>query len=313
MIIQTGMRTDIPAFYSEWLLNRLREGRVLVRNPYNPTAVTRYRLSPDVVDLIGFCTKNPAPMLPHMDALAPYGQYWFVTITPYGPDIEPGVPDKAAVMADFRRLSGIVGVDAVGWRYDPILIDEKYTVDRHIRTFEDMARTLCGSTRTCVISFIDLYEKVRRNFPEARAASREERAAIARAFAEIGRRCGMTVKACGEGNALEAFGVDCGGCMTVATYERALGARLRVPAFKPARDRCACYLACDIGAYNTCAHLCRYCYANDDAAAVRANRRRHDPNSPFLLGGPTPDDVVRDARQVSWIDPQISMFDMLSQ
>lgn len=89
MIIQTGMRTDIPAFYSEWFINRIKEGFVLVRNPYNPVQVTRYSLSPDVVDLISFCTKNPAPMLDKMEHLDPYGQYWFVTITPYGKDIEP--------------------------------------------------------------------------------------------------------------------------------------------------------------------------------------------------------------------------------
>ena len=89
MIIQTGMRTDIPAFYSDWFSNRLKEGFVLVRNPYNPSSVSRYELNPSVVDMIGFCSKNPAPMLKHMDLLKPYGQYWFVTVTPYGKDIEP--------------------------------------------------------------------------------------------------------------------------------------------------------------------------------------------------------------------------------
>ena len=103
MIIQTGMRTDIPAFYSSWFLNRLREGYVLVRNPYDPQSVTRYRLDPDVVDLIAFCSKNPAPMLGHMDALQDYGQYWFVTITPYGRDIEPNVPDREKVMESVRQ------------------------------------------------------------------------------------------------------------------------------------------------------------------------------------------------------------------
>lgn len=115
MIIQTGMRTDIPAFYSKGLINRIKEGFVLVRNPYNPTQVTRYSLSPDVVDLIAFYTKNPAPMLPYMEMLKPYGQYWFVTITPYGKDIEPNVPEKEKVINDFKRLSDIVGVDSVGW------------------------------------------------------------------------------------------------------------------------------------------------------------------------------------------------------
>ena len=115
MIIQTGMRTDIPAFYSKWFLNRIKEEYVLVRNPYNPSQVTKYSLSPEVVDLIAFCTKNPEPMLSHMNVLKPYGQYWFVTITPYGKDIEPNVPDKETVMEDFKRLSDIVGIDSMGW------------------------------------------------------------------------------------------------------------------------------------------------------------------------------------------------------
>ncbi|MBO7424954.1 MAG: DUF1848 family protein, partial [Clostridiales bacterium] len=114
MIIQTGMRADIPAFYSKWFLRRLDEGFVLVRNPYNPSQVTRYSLNPDVVDLISFCSKNPAPMLPHMSALKPYGQYWFVTITPYGKDIEPNVPSKEKVMEDFKQLSNIVGINSIG-------------------------------------------------------------------------------------------------------------------------------------------------------------------------------------------------------
>ena len=105
MILQTGFRTDIPSFYSAWFANRLRAGFVLVRNPYDPRSVTRYAINPDVVDLIGFCTKNPAPMLPRMELLRPYGQYWFVTITPYGPEIEPHVPPKAQVLQDFITLS----------------------------------------------------------------------------------------------------------------------------------------------------------------------------------------------------------------
>lgn len=142
MIIQTGMRTDIPTFYSKWLINRIKEGFVLVRNPYNPMQVTRYSLSPDVVDLIAFCTKNPAPMLPYMEMLKPYGQYWFVTITPYGKDIEPNVPEKEKIMNDFKRLSDIVGVDSVGWRYDPIFVDATYSAEHHLEAFEKMAAAL---------------------------------------------------------------------------------------------------------------------------------------------------------------------------
>ena len=215
MIINTGMRTDIPAFYSDWFVNRLKAGFVLVRSPYNPRSVTRYRLSPDVVDLIGFCTKNPAPMLPHMDMLQPYGQYWFVTITPYGREIEPCVPRKQDVLDSFRQLSDIVGTDSIGWRYDPVFISDQYPVDRHIKAFEYMAKALSGYTRTAVISFIDLYQKTKRNFPEARPVTAEQRLLLGKAFTDIGNQYGMTIKPCGEGDELSSFGADCSGCMTV--------------------------------------------------------------------------------------------------
>jgi len=309
MIIQTGMRTDIPAFYSEWFVNRIKEGFVLVRNPYNSSQVSRYSLSPDVVDLIGFCTKNPAPMLPHMDMLKGYGQYWFVTITPYGKDIEPNVPDKKKVMEDFKKLSDIVGVDSMGWRYDPILVDDEHPVDWHIAEFGKMAETLSGYTNTCVISFIDLYSKVRRNFPEAREVCHEDRLAIGKAFIENARQYDITIRPCAEGRELEPYGADCSGCMTVKTYEKALHANLDVPrrGTNQRNGECACLLGTDIGAYDTCGHLCRYCYANVHADLVRENMRKHDPRSPFLIGGELRGDVIHEAEQRSWVDHQLRL------
>ena len=172
MIINTGQRTDIPAFYSTWFANRLREGFVCVRNPFDPGQVSRYRLDPSVVDVIGFCTKDPSPMFKYMDLLKDYGQYWFVTLTSYGRDIEPGVPDKHRLIEDFKKLSGIVGPNATGWRYDPIFLSDRYTPEYHLKAFEKIASELDGATETVVISFIDLYPKVRRNFPEAREVRR---------------------------------------------------------------------------------------------------------------------------------------------
>lgn len=307
MIIQTGMRTDIPAFYSKWLLNRIEEGFVFVRNPYNPSQVTKYSLSPDVVDLIAFCTKNPAPMLPYMDKLKPYGQYWFVTITPYGKEIEPNVPAKDKVIKSFRQLSDIVGVDSIGWRYDPIFTDKNHSVEWHISMFKKMAEALCGYTRTCVISFLDIYKKVERNFPEARAVSKADRIAIGQAFVETARKYGMTIRPCAEGNELAAYGADCSGCMTVKTFETALHNRLDVPKRKSNQrgGQCACLLGVDIGAYDTCGHLCRYCYANANAALVKENLKKHNPKSPFLLGESMPGDILHEASQKSWIDRQI--------
>lgn len=311
MILQTGLRTDIPAFYTPWFLRRLEEGFVLSRNPYNPKQILRYRLSPEVVDCIGFCTKNPAPMLPHMDRLSAFRQYWFVTITPYGPDIEPHVPPKEQVTADFCRLSRIVGADCVAWRYDPILLTEVYSVERHLRDFAAMCARLEGATRTCVISFIDLYEKVKRNFPEVCALRREDRLLLGREMAAIAKRHGIRLKSCCEGDELAPSGVDCSGCMTLSTYENALGVRLHAPG-SPHRSReCLCHLSCDIGAYNTCGHGCRYCYANFDEASVRRAMARHDPASPLLIGHVEPDDVVREAKQRSWLDGQMTMTGLL--
>ena len=307
MILNTGQRTDIPAFYSDWFANRLREGYVCVRNPYNPKAVSRYRLDPSVVDVIGFCSKNPAPMFRYMDLLKPYGQYWYVTITPYGKDIEPNVPDKHRILEDFKVLSGIVGVPSVGWRYDPILITEKYSMEYHLRAFEAIASALDGYTKTVVISFIDLYPKVKQNFPEVREVLPQQRFALGREIIQIAAKHGMTVKPCAEGRELEAYGADCSGCMKISDYEQAIGAKLLVPKRKTAREACACWLGGDIGAYNTCRHLCRYCYANAEPETVLANSALHDPASPFLIGNYLPDDEIHDVPQKSWIDRQIRL------
>ena len=308
MIINTGQRTDIPAFYAEWFANRLKEGFVCVRNPYNPQQVSRYRLDPSVVDCIGFCTKNPAPMFPYMDLLKAYGQYWFVTITPYGKDIEPNVPEKRRLLEDFRTLSRTVGADAVGWRFDPIFLSEKYTAQYHLHAFEQIAAALEGFTKTAVISFIDLYPKVKRNFPEAREVPMDRRLALGREMVKIAAAHGMTLKPCAEGDALAPYGADTGGCMRLSDYEKAIGKRLNAPKRRGARAECACYLACDIGAYNTCRHLCRYCYANAEPSKVLAQSRLHDPASPFLIGGYREGDQIHDVPQESWLDLQTSLL-----
>lgn len=307
MIIHTGLRTDIPAFFSEWFINRIKEGCVYVRNPYNPEQVTKYELKPAVVDLIVFCTKNPIPILPYLDELDRFGQYWFVTITPYDKEIEPHVPDKEKVLDAFCRLSEHVGAASVAWRYDPIFLSDKYTVEYHINAFEKMACKLSGYTNTCIISFIDLYEKVKRNFPEVREVSEKDRIYLGQQLAEIGQKYGMVIKACAEGDELAPYGVDCKGCMTVETFEKALHASLHVPKKKSGRKECACLLTADIGAYNTCGHLCKYCYANYSKEAVLENIRKHDKNAPILIGNLKPEDKIIMAKQESWVDYQLKL------
>ncbi|MBQ1895424.1 MAG: DUF1848 domain-containing protein, partial [Clostridia bacterium] len=261
----------------------------------------------EVVDCIAFCTKNPAPMFPYMDLLKNYGQYWYVTITPYAKDIEPNVPDKHKLLEDFKELSKIVGINSIGWRYDPILLSDRYTKEYHLRAFEQMAKTLKGYTNTVVISFVDLYPKVVRNFPEVRRVTKTDRLELGEAIIKIAADCGMTVKPCAEGDELAQFGADCSGCMKISDYEAAIGSRLNAPKTKGARAECACYLSCDIGAYNTCLHLCRYCYANAEPETVMRQNKMHEPSSPLLIGHLTDDDIIHNVPQESWTDKQTQL------
>lgn len=308
MILHTGLRTDIPAFYSRWFLGRVREGSVLVRSPYAPHTLIRYRISPDLVDLISFCTKDPSPMLPHLAALRDYAMFWFVTVTPYGPDIEPNVPPKEKVIEEIKRLGGSLGPRCTAWRYDPILLTDEYPAERHLEEFSRMARALRGSVDTCVISFVDLYQKVRRNFPECREVPVQMRLRLGSEMIRIAAENGMRLKTCAEGELLAPFGADTRGCMTIADFEKALGEKLSPPKMSAGRKECACYLGADIGAYDTCGHLCRYCYANSDAAAVRRNMAAHDPQSPLLCGTVGPQDIIREAAQSTWRTGQTNLF-----
>ena len=150
--------------------------------------------------------------------------------------------------------------------------------------------------------------KVRKNFPEAREVSKEERLMLGKEMIRIARAHDMIVKPCAEGDELAVYGADCGGCMQISDYEKAIGHHLDAPKIKGAREACSCYLSCDIGAYNTCRHLCRYCYANAEPARVLANSKLHDPMSPFLIGSYEAHDKIHDAEQVSWISEQTSLL-----
>ena len=330
MVINTGMRTDIPAYFSEWFINRIREGYVLTRNPYNPLQVTRYRLDPSVVDILAFSTKNPEPILKYMDEIAAFRTYWFVTMNPYGKELEPNVPDWKDVAVSIRALSEKFGPKAVSWRIAPVIVNESYTVSWHIERFEEMAESVAGFVETCMIGFLDLYEKTKRNFPEGRAVTGKEKAEIGSAFVSIAGRYGIRMIGCYQDRDLMKYGVDVSGCMTHHALEHVGDFHLTIPKSEKSvqkqmgssasiteaeerefQEHGGCILGRDIGEYNTCPHGCRYCYANYDKRTVAANYRRHDPKSPYLTGGPLPDEVIHDANQVSWIDPQMSIFDFV--
>ena len=311
MILNTGSRTDIPAYYSDWFYNRIREGYVLSRNPYYPAQITKYLLNPEVIDVMVFCTKNPFPMLDRISLLKAFDMFWFVTITPYGTETEPYVPPKELVIRYFQTLSERIGKERISWRYDPVFIMDRYSVDFHIAQFHRMAKALAGYTEQCVVSFIDLYGKTKRNFPEARAVTKKEQEKIIAAFSEIAKENGLQIHLCCENAALVREHVDADGCMSQSVLEKALGCKLIVPQRKMARKECSCLLGADIGAYNTCGHGCLYCYANYDKETVIKNQKLHHVSSPLLIGEVTEYDVIKQAEQKSWKNRQLDIFDLL--
>ena len=301
MILNTGLRTDIPGFFSEWFYNRIDDGFVYVRNPYAKNQIYSYRLDPELIDCIIFCTKNPKPMFENLEKIDKFNQYWHITITPYEKEIEPNVPPINDVLESFKYLSKKLGKENVTLRYDPIFINEKYTLEKHIESFEYIINSLSGYTTEAIISFIDLYEKTKRNFPKAIEVTKDERLKLGKEFAQIGKKNNITIKTCVEGSELDKFGIDSSGCMTKEVIERAINKNLNVPKQKARNGECYCLLNNDIGEYNTCDHGCLYCYANSNKRLVKRNLKLHDPKSPILIGEIKEDDIIKEMKQKSLI------------
>ena len=311
MIISASRRTDIPAFYSEWFFNRIKDGYVLVRNPMNIHQVSRINLSPDVVDCIVFWTKNPKPMMSRLDELKGYNYYFQFTLNSYSTDVEPNVPSKCKdVINTFIELSDMIEPDRIIWRYDPIIITEKYSIEYHATYFEKLAQTLSGKFGRCVISFVDEYKKNAKNFREnnLKELERIQMADIAQRFSEIAKRNNFKIYTCAEKIDLSDYGIEHNSCIDKELIESLVGAKLKVQKDKTQRDECGCVESIDIGSYNTCTHGCKYCYANYSSSVVNTNSGCYDPNSPLLCSLLQPEDKVTERPMKSLIDNQLDLW-----
>lgn len=295
MILSVSRRTDVPNYYAEWFVNRVREGFLYVRNPMNTRQVSRISLSPEVVDCIVFWTKNPANLLPHLDALSAYMYYFQFTLTPYGRDLEPGLPDKKTVLIPtFQALSKEIGHERVIWRYDPILFTPKYTAEYHLHAFSEIARRLSGYTDRVVISFVDYYAKMRKSAAEMGLLEpgEDRLRRLAEELVKIAREYGMTVETCAEQMDLSDIGIEHGACIDKRRIEKLLGCTLAGGKDKGQRPACGCMESVEVGAYNTCKNGCRYCYANFSEGEVVRRAARYDPTSPMLCDTPKPEDKI---------------------
>lgn len=302
MIVNTGGRTDTVQYYTDWLLRRFAEGYVMVRNPLFPDKVSRYELTPDVVDCVVFCSKNYQPILPRLHEITDkFNTYFHYTITAYGRDIEPGVPPIDESIETLLRLSGQVGRRRVSWRYDPVLLTGDYTIERHIQTFKRMAKKLAPYIDRCIFSFVEMYKKLEVNMPELIPLTGQETETLAQELGRIAEKYGIYIHTCGTNSNFARYGIHSSGCATLDILGGANGIVFKSLKHRGMRQGCHCMESRDIGAYDTCMNGCKYCYANKTPRRAFENYRLHNPKSPLLLGDLRPDDTVIQSVQKSFL------------
>lgn len=311
MIISASRRTDIPAFYSDWFFNRIKERYVLVPNPYNSKMISRISLDPAVVDCIVFWSKNPAPMLEKLDKLKDYNYYFQFTLNPYGPDIENHLPAISKRIDTFKRLSDRIGKEKVIWRYDPVLTNETYTPGFHKEKFAEIAYELKEHTEKCMLGFIDHYQHIRTavsrfNIQPLLKADIEE---MAVSFKKTVDTCSIQLDTCTAKVDLTHLGIPGGLCIDNQLVERIAGYPISVRKDKNQRDICRCAESIDIGTYESCLNGCIYCYAiKGNYNTVKYNLNKHDKNSPMLVGELQEDDIVKERLVKSLRNDQFSLF-----
>ena len=292
MILNVSGRTDIVAFYSDWFMNRLKEGFIDVRNPFNPKLVSRINI--EDVDLIFFCTKNPIPIL---DKIKDINKkvYFHVTLTPYKKDIEPNLPPKKEIIEAIKKLSNIIGKDNIVIRYDPVFLNDNYTLEYHKKAFEKVCSLLDGYVSKILISFIDTYKNVEKNMSvlKIKDFKEEDYKEIGTSFSKSAKDHGIVVHTCFEKRDLTEHGFIKEECMSRELAFKLTGNIYKKKWTARKEKLCNCIEMVDIGYYNSCRHFCKYCYANYDEKRVNDNFKKHNPKSSLLIGELQKDDVIK--------------------
>lgn len=292
MILNISGRTDIVAFYSDWLINRLNEGFIDVRNPFNKKMVSRIML--DDVDLLFFCTKNPIPILNKLKDIKKK-IYFHVTLTSYKKEIEPNLPPKKDIIEAIKKLSNIIGKDNLVIRYDPIFISDEYNLEYHTKAFDKLCELLDGYVNKILIHFIDDYKNVRNNYNilNFRTLTENDYKIIGKSFSESAKKHNILLHTCNEERDLTEYGLIKDDCISKELAFKLTG-KIYKKKWKARKDLvCECVEMIDIGAYNSCKHFCKYCYANYDEKVVNDNYRHHNPNSSLLIGELQDDDIIK--------------------
>lgn len=263
MIISASRRTDIPAFCGNWLMERIDEGYVIVKNPYNPNQQKKIPLLKQDVDCFVFWTKNALPFMDPLQRIYKMGYPFYVlyTITPYGLDLEDNLPEKRLLIENFKQIIELYGRGSAIWRYDPIILTKKYNVGYHLKAFSRLADLLDGYTHVCVISFLDYYRKLRnRKWPEGFDPFPEDKlkTALVHEMKKITASHNIQLAACCN----DFEGISQPGCINHEFVQQVSHGQQLFKQDSHQRKNCRCIKSVDIGSYGTCKHVCLYCYAS---------------------------------------------------
>jgi hypothetical protein len=290
MIISASYKTDIPTFYGEWFINRLRAGYCRMVNPYGKQ-VYRVDLTPEAVDGFVFWTKNLGPFLKYLPEVHQRGYAFMVqyTINGYPRSLEFSVMDAIRSIEHMKRLVDTYGRNVAVWRYDTIVFSSATPLEFHRRNFEALARALEGTTDEVIVSFAQVYKKTLRNMnwaaKEFRFAwedpSDEVKYNLAAELAQIARASRMQLSMCAQRQFL-APGVADARCVDCHRLSKIAGRPIQAKQ-KGNRQDCGCFASRDIGDYDTCPHGCVYCYAVQNRGLAQRRFKEHDPQSEFLF------------------------------
>jgi hypothetical protein len=294
MIVSASRRTDIPAFYAAWFMQRVRAGFCTVPNPFNANQISHISLRPEDVDAIVFWTRNPRPLLTALDELDARGyRYYFqYTILDNPRLLDPRTPPVTAAVETFRRLADRIGPARVIWRYDPIVLSSVTEASFHQERYAWIAEQLRGYTTRSVISIVDVYRKAARRLralaaqgvtlPNQAPETLPEFAALLRSLVATAAQHCMEIVSCAEEIDLTGYGIQPGKCIDDDLLARVFGLQLDLRKDPGQRDACGCVVSRDIGMYDSCPFGCQYCYATTSFARAAANHAAHDPEAPSL-------------------------------
>ncbi len=313
MILNVGLRTDIVHHYHDWLFNRFEEGFVYARNPLFPYRINSYLLKPDKIDAVVFCSKNYAHALDRLPAITEhYRTFFFYTITAYDTDLEPAIPLKEESIRTLKTLSGLVGRNKLVWRYDPVLLTKKYTVEYHLGMFESLAAQISPYVSRCAFSFVEMFIKINQRIRDIIPLTKEDKLRLAEGMGKIAEKYDLPLQICCSEAGYEDFGIKKEGCLTLDGLGKANNCHFKTLPHKGNKAGCLCYESRDIGYYDSCPSECKYCNANRGIENVSVNFALHDPSSPLLIGKVRKGDMILQGVQNSIIlhdGRQISLFD----